>query len=74
MELHMCLGWGWYLQVDFQLFVASIFLVYFYSKSKKGFFSIISVLSILSTIYVFVYTMATNYTIYTDINALSEND
>ncbi len=30
----MCMGWGWYLQVDFQLFICGLFLIYLYSKRR----------------------------------------
>jgi hypothetical protein len=33
-----CLGWGWYLQIDFQLFVVGVFLIYVYSWKKLGFY------------------------------------
>lgn len=47
--------WGWYLQVDFQLFVAGVFLLYLYSKSKKLFTGTVIGLSLASTIFIFVY-------------------
>jgi hypothetical protein len=28
----MCLDWGWYLQVDFQIFIVCIFLLFLYGK------------------------------------------
>ncbi len=30
-----CFGWGWYLAVDFQLFLITPFFLYAYSKNKK---------------------------------------
>lgn len=40
--IHYCFGWviylfiqGWYLAVDFQLFVITPFLLYAYKRSKK---------------------------------------
>ena len=32
----MCMGWGWYLQNDMQLFVYSVFIVLVYSKSRTA--------------------------------------
>jgi hypothetical protein len=29
-------GWGWYLQVDFQLFLACLVILFVYSKTKIG--------------------------------------
>ena len=33
--LDYCFGWGWYLAVDFQLFIITPFILFLYSKSKK---------------------------------------
>jgi peptidoglycan/LPS O-acetylase OafA/YrhL len=30
----ICLGWGWYLQVDFQIFLGCIVILFLYQKSK----------------------------------------
>lgn len=32
----MCMGWGWYLQNDMQLFIYSMLILYIYDKSKIG--------------------------------------
>lgn len=50
----MCMGWGWYLQNDMQIFIASIPLLFLYYKSRKVTFGIIGVLIVLSLVYNFV--------------------
>lgn len=49
----MCMGWGWYLQTDMQLFVYCIFILLIYSKSKTAGYSMI----FLSMAATFSYTM-----------------
>ena len=54
----ICLGWGWYLQNDMQLFVYSVFLLAIYSYNKMaGYMSI--VWSMLAS---FAYSMVMTYT------------
>ena len=54
----ICLGWGWYLQNDMQLFVYSVFLLAIYGSNKMaGYLSI--VWSMLAS---FAYTMVITYT------------
>lgn len=48
--------WGWYLQVDFQLYVLSTILLYLYSKNKILLYSITSLLGIGSTALELYYT------------------
>jgi peptidoglycan/LPS O-acetylase OafA/YrhL len=31
----MCLGWGWYLQNDMQIFIVSLIFIFAYTKNKK---------------------------------------
>ena len=54
----LCMGWGWYLQIDFQLFAFGVLMIYIYSKKKWIFLLIASLFSIGSLIfnYVFTYT------------------
>lgn len=52
-----CMGWGWYLQNDMQMFVYSIFLLLIYSKSRFwGYMSIV-----LSMTASFAYTMQVTF-------------
>ena len=54
----ICLGWGWYLQNDMQLFVYSILMLLIYNHKKMaGYFAI--VWSMLAS---FAYTMVVTYT------------
>ena len=49
----MCMGWGWYLQNDMQIFIASIPLLFLYSKKRNYAFITIGVLILFSLIYNF---------------------
>jgi peptidoglycan/LPS O-acetylase OafA/YrhL len=69
----MCLGWGWYLQVDFQLFVFGVFLLYLYSIKKVAMYSTITVIGILSTIFVFVYVQKNQYFVTADLSDISDD-
>ena len=62
-----CMDWGWYLQVDFQLFIVGIFLLYLYSFQKVAFHITTAVVSVLSTVYVFVYTYIEGFKIDADL-------
>ena len=69
----MCLGWGWYLQVDFQLFLIGVILLYLYSIKNTVFhISAISFI-ILSTAYVFIYCQVYDVKLYTDLSELSDS-
>jgi peptidoglycan/LPS O-acetylase OafA/YrhL len=50
-----CLGWGWYLQNDMQLFVISMIIMLIYSKNKLIAKVTASILIIASLIFTFVY-------------------
>ncbi len=50
----MCMGWGWYLQNDMQIFILSIPILFLYSRNRKASFILIQVLILLSLIYNFV--------------------
>jgi hypothetical protein len=67
------MGWGWYLQVDFQLFILGVALLYLYSIKKIIMYSTLIVLSIISSIYVFVQAQITNSKIYADIEEFIAN-
>ena len=68
-----CLPWGWYLQVDFQLFILGVILLYIYSKSKKIFLSATIGLSVLSLAFIFIYCQSNNVKIYADIGELTNS-
>ena len=53
----MCMGWGWYLQVDFQLFVLGLALLFLFKYHPR--------VSIVTTIFTFCGSIAFNlyYTI-----------
>jgi len=61
------MGWGWYLQVDFQLFILGVLLLYLYSIKKTIMYATLLTLSMLSSIYVFVIAQISNYKISADI-------
>ena len=67
-----CLVWGWYLQVDFQLFIVGVFLLYLYSKNKIAFICSASFLGVASSVLNFVYCQVHNVKIYADLTALAE--
>ena len=46
----MCMGWGWYLQNDMQIFIASIPILYLYNTKRKAAFICIGVVMLLSSI------------------------
>lgn len=50
----MCLGWGWYLQNDMQIFVASLPILYIYTKNRKWAFGTIFLIITLSLLYNFI--------------------
>jgi peptidoglycan/LPS O-acetylase OafA/YrhL len=46
----MCMGWGWYLQNDMQIFIFSMIFLFMYSKNAKAAKISLIVLSVLSLI------------------------
>lgn len=64
-----CLGWGWYLQVDFQLFVMGVLMLFLYSARKHLFVITTALLSVLSLIFNYVYTFEEEIRIFTDLDA-----
>ena len=68
----MCLGWGWYLQVDFQLFVCGVFLLYLYSWRKQAFLIIVLLLGLLSSVFVYIITKMYDMKMYADISHLGD--
>lgn len=67
----MCLGWGWYLQVDFQLFLFSLLLLYLYQRSKLFMIITAAVASLASTIYNVTYTNNIGLPLFTDLSAFA---
>lgn len=50
----MCMGWGWYLQNDMQIFIFSIPILYLYCRNRKISFVLIGLLTTLSLVFNFV--------------------
>lgn len=43
----MCMGWGWYLQNDMQIFVFSLLFIYLYTVNKKfGYAAIVGMIGV----------------------------
>jgi hypothetical protein len=43
----MCMGWGWYLQNDMQIFVFSMFFVFLYLKNRRaGYGALIAMIAV----------------------------
>ncbi len=57
----MCMGWGWYLQNDMQIFIASMLLLFLYSQHKLAAKLSLPILSILSLILNFVEVQNNGY-------------
>jgi peptidoglycan/LPS O-acetylase OafA/YrhL len=51
-----CLGWSWYLQVDFQLFLISLFLLFLYNWKKVVALIVTLFFMFASTVFCFQYT------------------
>lgn len=56
-----CFGWGWYLAVDFQLFLITPFIMFIYHKSKKAGWITTFVLFLGSVICAFVLIMVNDW-------------
>ena len=54
----ICMIWGWYLQNDMQLFIASAIFILLYKRNK--FFSCYSI--IITIVVSYAYTLSYNYT------------
>jgi hypothetical protein len=67
----MCLNWGWYLQVDFQIFIVCIILLFLYRKvNQRVSYVTAGVLIVGSITYNIVYTQVHNQKLFTDVTAL----
>jgi len=67
------MGWIWYLQVDFQLLVIGVFLLYLYSINKGAMYITNIVMSLLSSIFIFVYVQINEYFVTADISEQSSD-
>jgi len=56
-----CFGWGWYLAVDFQLFLVTPFIMYAYHRNKKLGWLVSFILFMGSIITAFAMIMANNW-------------
>lgn len=67
-----CLSWGWYLQVDFQLFIVGILLLLGYTHRKSLFYTAMGLLMIGSMVFQFVYIQTSGITIFTDLSSQTD--
>lgn len=44
----MCLGWGWYLQNDMQIFIFSLLFIFLYTKNKIAGYVALLAMTVLS--------------------------
>lgn len=57
----MCMGWGWYLQNDMQIFIISIPILFLYTRKRNLSFIVIWLLILGSMIYNFVEVQVNEY-------------
>jgi hypothetical protein len=57
----MCMGWGWYLQNDMQIFIVSMIFLFAYSKQKLGCKVSLLVFSFLSLLLNFIEVQSNEY-------------
>ncbi len=55
----MCLGWGWYLQNDMQIFIISLIYILAYAKNKILGYSLLTV-TILASLSLNIYEAQVN--------------
>ena len=67
----MCLGWGWYLQVDFQLFILGLILLILFKPFPKSIITLSVLMGSASVVYNYIYTIHTNMHIYADVAGIS---
>lgn len=63
-----CMGWGWYLQNDMQLFVISLVFLFIYSIKQWLSKLTILIAIISSCIYTYIWTFNHNITVITHLN------
>lgn len=67
----ICLGWSWYLQVDFQLFVFGVFILLLRDRYKNTALIFSSICAFVTMIFVFVFTLNEKIVLWTDISSLA---
>jgi hypothetical protein len=67
----MCLPWGWYLQVDFQIFLLCLILLLIYSYNKKVAISVGSLLIVSSWVFNIIYSQNHKVQLFTNVDAFS---
>ena len=68
----MCLGWGWYLQVDFQLFILGLLLLIIYKSYPKTSLALTTLIGIGSLVFIYVYSYALGIHITADLNGQAD--
>ena len=69
----MCLGWGWYLQVDFQLFIAGVVLLSIYNRYPRVMLGLCGVLGVGGMTYMAYWTYRDEIHLFIDLNHPSKN-
>ena len=71
----MCLDWGWYLQVDFQIFIVCLILLFLYIKVNKTVAYISGGMMIIGSLFFNIYfTYVHNQRIISDVSSLMNRD
>lgn len=65
----MCLPWGWYLQVDFQIFLLCLLLLLIYSYNKKIAITVGSLLIVSSWVFNIIYSQNHEVHLFTNVAA-----
>ena len=71
---HICMGWGWYLQVDFQLFLMGLLLLFLYRSYPKVSVATTWLLTVASLVYNLIYTYHYHVHIANDMEGPNENN
>jgi len=66
-----CMGWGWYLQVDFQIFLVCLLLLFSYSYKKVLSFAFAGALLVGGWTFDIVITQIHQQKIFTDLDAFA---
>lgn len=64
-----CLPWGWYLQVDFQVFLVCLFLLLLYSYNKKASLFAGLALIVSSMVFNIIFTQQHEIKLFTNVEA-----
>jgi peptidoglycan/LPS O-acetylase OafA/YrhL len=65
-----CMPWGWYLQVDFQIFLACLLVLGVFSYNRKAGLGLGGSMIIGSWTFNMIFTQQNNQKMFTDLNAL----